>query len=143
MLGKWDAKPSSGAILMALQMKRLPGIYPGIKNFVYAGDVARGVYEAVQKKVSGRYILGGENISLQSFFHHCSKALGVDLKLEQISLDQLESTPVFKDFFLANSVNDSKAREEWGYKSDVRLDEMLSETVAYFRSNKLLPKPKT
>lgn len=142
MLGKWDSKPSSGAILLALQMKRLPGIYPTLKNFVYAGDVARGIYEAVRKDASGRYILGGKNIALDYFFENSVKSLGLDLKLEHISLDQLESYPVFKDFFLTNAVNDQAARGDWGYKSEVCLDEMLTETVAYFRSNKLLPKPK-
>jgi dihydroflavonol-4-reductase len=143
MLGKWDSKPSSGAILMALQMKRLTGFYPGMKNFVHAGDVARGIYDAVEKNTTGRFILGGENVSLEVFLSKAMTALGLDGKLEQMSLDDLEANPVFKDFFLAGAVNDQKARTVWGYHSDVHLDGMLGETIAYFRDNKLLPKKKT
>lgn len=140
MLGKWDAKPSSGAILLALQLRRLPGFWPGVKNFVHAGDVARGLFEAAEAGLSGRYLLGGENVTFKTFFEHARKALGLEFELPELKREELENQSALKEFFLANPVDDSKARMSWGYVPRTQLDGMLEETIAYLRDSKLLPR---
>jgi dihydroflavonol-4-reductase len=69
ILGAYDIKPSSGVILLhALNSKRV--LYTkGGKNFVYAGDVAKGICLALKKGKEGQcYILGGENHTFKDFF---------------------------------------------------------------------------
>ena len=56
MQGKWHIIPGSGT---------------QVANYVYVGDVVKGHIAAMEKGVAGqRYILGGEDISYNDFFHH-------------------------------------------------------------------------
>lgn len=69
MLGKYDAKPSSGQmLLMAHGKKMMP--YPfGGKNFVHVEDVANGIVSAIEKGRNGHcYLLANKNLSYQEFF---------------------------------------------------------------------------
>lgn len=65
VLGAWDVKPSSGAII--LQVARLPWlpVYPpGGKSFIHAEDCALGHVLAMEKGTPGsRYLLGDHNLS--------------------------------------------------------------------------------
>lgn len=63
MLGPYDAKPSSGQMLVALARGRSPVVTPGANNFVDVRDVVRGMFAAAERGRTGeRYILGGENL---------------------------------------------------------------------------------
>lgn len=143
MLGRWDAKPSSGAILLALQLKRLKGFTSGVKNFVHASDVAEGIFLALGQKASGHYLLGGENLSLETFLTKSLKALNLSSDLRPLTLEDFNENPSLKEFFLANPVNDEKARKDWGYRTIRSIDAALDETVAYFREFRLLPRVKS
>lgn len=65
VLGPWDIKPSSGAIL--LQVARLPWlpVYPpGGKSFIHVRDCAEGHILAMKKGIPGsRYLLGDHNLT--------------------------------------------------------------------------------
>lgn len=69
MLGRWDSRPSSGrAILMGFGRKMM-FCPPGGKNFVAAGDVAKGIVAALTKGKDGeKYLLAGENLTYEEFY---------------------------------------------------------------------------
>jgi len=69
MLGKHDAKPSSGQMLLMAHGKKLMPHPTGGKNFVHVEDVATGIVSAIEKGRSGEcYLLANENLSYQEFF---------------------------------------------------------------------------
>ncbi len=78
MLGPGDAKPTSGALLLALRAGQLPGYPLGGKNYVHVHDVAVATVNALtQGRVGESYILGNENLTYQEAFGLITKVLGV------------------------------------------------------------------
>lgn len=68
MLGPYDTKPSSGALLLALYHNDVPGYTAGGKNFVYVKDVAVAACNALIMGKKGEcYIMANENLSYKSF----------------------------------------------------------------------------
>lgn len=77
MLGPGDAKPTSGALLLALRAGRLPGYPLGGKNYVHVRDVAAATVNALtQGRVGESYILGNANMSYQEAFKLMADVLG-------------------------------------------------------------------
>lgn len=69
MIGPYDGKPSSGAIILMGYGKRLIFHPPGGKNFVHVDDVAQGTVRALKEGKNGEaYLLAGENLSYRDFF---------------------------------------------------------------------------
>ena len=69
MLGAWDVKPSSGQMILEIAkgFARFPP--SGGNNFVHVRDVCIGIERAMEKGVSGRrYILGNQNLSYMDAF---------------------------------------------------------------------------
>ena len=78
MLGPGDAKPTSGALLLALRAGRLPGYPLGGKNYVHVRDVAVATVNALtQGRVGESYILGNENLNYKEAFSLMAGILGV------------------------------------------------------------------
>ena len=78
MLGPGDARPTSGALLLALRAGQLPGYPLGGKNYVHVRDVAVATVNALtQGRVGESYILGNENFSYKEAFGLISGVLGV------------------------------------------------------------------
>ena len=68
MLGPYDTKPSSGALLLALYNGEIPGYTNGGKNFVYVKDVAVAACNALTEGRSGEcYLMANENLSYKEF----------------------------------------------------------------------------
>jgi dihydroflavonol-4-reductase len=68
MLGPYDAKPSSGALLLALYHKKIPGYTASGRNFVHVKDVAVAATNALIMGRSGEcYIMANENILYKTF----------------------------------------------------------------------------
>jgi len=68
MLGPYDTKPSSGALLLALYQQKVPGYTTGGRNFVYVKDVATAASNALTMGQSGQcYIMANENLSYKAF----------------------------------------------------------------------------
>lgn len=64
MIGPYDSKPSSGAMILAVAKRELKMITSGGKNWVYVKDVANGICNALNKgRIGEMYILGNENLS--------------------------------------------------------------------------------
>ena len=78
MLGPGDARPTSGALLLALRAGRLPGYPWGGKNYVHVADVAAAAVNALTRgRVGESYILGNKNFSYYEAFGLMAGVLGV------------------------------------------------------------------
>lgn len=69
MVGPFDARPSSGMLLLAAYRKSLMVVPSGGKSFVSVQAVAEAVANALSMGVSGcQYLLTGESLSLRDFY---------------------------------------------------------------------------
>lgn len=77
MLGPWDWKPSSGAMLLAIAGGPTPLAPAGGCSAVDVRDVAEGILRAVERGRRGeRYILGGENLSYLELWQRMARTVG-------------------------------------------------------------------
>ena len=90
MIGPYDSKPSSGAMLLALAKGKLPGYTQGGKNWVYVGDVVVGISQALKLGKPGQcYLLGHENLSYNEALTRMAQAIGTpppELKIPSAAL---------------------------------------------------------
>ncbi|GAB3008237.1 NAD-dependent epimerase/dehydratase family protein [Niabella terrae] len=69
MIGPYDSKPSSGALLQYGLHNKFVYCPPGGKNFVHVADVCHCIAEAIRHAPIGeRYLVAGENLSYRDFF---------------------------------------------------------------------------
>ena len=77
IVGAYDAKPSSGQLLLAAYRRRVMLVPKGGKSFVHATDVAAAVVNALTLGCSGeRYLATGENLSLRQFYRLQAQVCG-------------------------------------------------------------------
>jgi dihydroflavonol-4-reductase len=77
LFGPHDQRPSSGKLLLDFAGGRIPGVTPGVNNFVDVRDVARGMIAAWRQGHRGeRYILGGHNLSYRALFARVGAQIG-------------------------------------------------------------------
>jgi len=68
MIGEYDSKPGSGALILALYNNKVPGYTKGGRNFISVKDAAIGVCNALRIGKTGEsYILGNENLTYAEF----------------------------------------------------------------------------
>jgi len=78
MIGPFDRGNSSGALLLALYNKSIPGYTAGGRNYVPVKDVAAAISNALEKGSIGEaYILGGSNLNYHEIFETMSAIIGV------------------------------------------------------------------
>ena len=78
MFGAWDAKPSSGRMILEVAAGRAVGYTDGGNNFVDVEAVVDGMIAAAARGVRGEcYILGGENRSYGEIFGEIARLVGV------------------------------------------------------------------
>ena len=68
MVGAFDAKPSSGTLLLAAYRRRLMAAPCGGKSFLHVRDAATAICNALTHGGSGRYLLTGESLTLKEFY---------------------------------------------------------------------------
>lgn len=69
MVGAYDTKPSSGALLLAGYRKPVMFAPKGGKSFVHVADAAVAIVNGLTRGQHGdRYLLTGENLSLKEFY---------------------------------------------------------------------------
>ncbi len=69
MVGAYDTKPSSGALLLAAYRKPVMLVPKGGKSFVHVADVAVAIVNALIMGIHGnRYLVTGENLTLRQFY---------------------------------------------------------------------------
>jgi dihydroflavonol-4-reductase len=77
MIGPYDAKPSSGAMIMAIAQRRMPVMPLGGKNWVYVRDVATAIANALTHgRLGETYLLGHENLSYPEALSLIAEAAG-------------------------------------------------------------------
>ncbi len=78
MIGPYDSRPSSGAVVIGVATKKVPGSTTGGKNFVAVKDVAIAMANAINMgRIGECYILGHENLSYKVAFDKIAKVVGV------------------------------------------------------------------
>ena len=78
MLGKYDSKPGSGAMIVSVHSGKLPGYSAGGRNYIYAADVAVAVVNAINRgQIGESYILGNQNLNYKNAFTLMAKSIGV------------------------------------------------------------------
>jgi dihydroflavonol-4-reductase len=157
MIGPYDSKPSSGTMILAVHKRKLPGYPPGGRNFVYVGDVAKAIIEAIDKGKRGEcYILGHENLTYKEAFEKMASALGV--KAPSIKMPGLITRVYGRILSFAGAVfgfaptvnypmalistekhyySSAKAISELGLLQ-TPVSEALAEAVAWFRDQKTI-----
>ena len=76
MLGAYDAKPSSGTLLLAGRRRPLMAGPRGGKSFLPVCDAATAICNALERGASGRYLLTGESLTLREFYALQAQACG-------------------------------------------------------------------
>ena len=146
MLGPWDARPSSGAILLGFFFKRIKHLFDAHKNFVSPRDVAIGIYQALEADVQGHFVLGGVNLKLSRFVEMVAQHLQLDAIdtrfIDETSLQDLDlnddQIAIIRELSLADPISWAKASHRFGYDPQTSVDQMISEAVQYFRDHKIL-----
>ena len=78
MLGPGDTKPTSNVLLLELFRGQLPGYPAGGKNYIYVGDVAVAIVNALtQGRIGESYILGHANLSYEEAFSLMASVMNV------------------------------------------------------------------
>ncbi|MBO0949610.1 NAD-dependent epimerase/dehydratase family protein [Fibrella forsythiae] len=78
LVGPLDSKPTSGAMLLAVARRQLPGYTMGGKNFIHVRDAAIGTVNALTMGSIGEsYILGNENLTYRQAFTLMAQVAGV------------------------------------------------------------------
>ena len=79
MIGPYDSLPTSGAMILGVYEKKIPGYTKGGKNFVYVKDAAIAIANAITMGKKGEcYILGHENLTFKQAFDKMAKITGVN-----------------------------------------------------------------
>ncbi len=158
MFGPYDAKPSSGKMIVDVVRGKVPGVTPGKNNFVDVRDVARGMLLVAEKGRRGeRYILGGENMTYADVMQRMARIAGT--KPPRWNIPRPLSAPAgwFGDMVeafggepLITSVtlgfaycphfifSSDKARRELGYTTGP-VDDGIRDAIAWFRAQGMLP----
>jgi dihydroflavonol-4-reductase len=158
MFGPYDAKPSSGKLIVDVVRGKIPGLTPGKNNFVDVRDVARGMVRVAEKGRTGeRYILGGENLTYADIITRIARIAGS--KPPTWNIPRAVSAPAgwFGDLFetlggepLITSVtlgfgycpdfifSSEKAKRELGYTTSP-LDDAIRDAIGWFRAQGMLP----
>ena len=77
MLGPFDQKPTSGAMLLELYRGGLVGYPAGGKNYVHVRDVATATVNALTRgQIGESYILGNQNLSYREAFELMARVMG-------------------------------------------------------------------
>lgn len=86
MIGPYDSKPSSGAMILAIHNGKVPGYTTGGKNYVAVKDAATALANALTMGEIGEcYILGNENLSYQEAFTKIATAIGAKAPTRKLS----------------------------------------------------------
>ncbi|MEZ4826739.1 MAG: NAD-dependent epimerase/dehydratase family protein [Bacteroidia bacterium] len=77
MIGPYDSKPSSGAMIIAAAKGQVPGFTGGGRNWVHVRDVAEAIANALSMgRLGEAYILGHENLSYKEAITQICEVVG-------------------------------------------------------------------
>jgi dihydroflavonol-4-reductase len=79
MIGPYDTKPSSGALILALYHKNIPIYTQGSKTYIAVKDAAIAIANAITLGQVGEcYILGNHNLCYKEAFELIANSIGVN-----------------------------------------------------------------
>ena len=158
MLGPYDAKPSSGKMILGVIERSAPGFSSGRNNFVDVRDAARGMVLAWRRGRTGeRYILGGVNLSYEEAFRRIADVAGVPPLTWRVPYPVAFAVGLLGDvqhrltgkepLITSNSIrwaycstfqfSSAKAARELGYTHGP-LEPAIADAVAWFRAHGML-----
>lgn len=156
MIGPYDAKPSSGQIILMGYGKKVVFHPSGGKNFVHVKDVAKGICNALEKGRNGEaYILGNENMSYREFFQLLNRVTGSKSLLIKIPDGLLLAVGYFGDLLRKAGIktalssanmktlivhsyySNKKAKEALGL-SFTPVSSAIHEAIHWFREQKMI-----
>ncbi|WP_262245458.1 NAD-dependent epimerase/dehydratase family protein [Parapedobacter soli] len=156
MIGPYDGKPSSGAIIRMGYRKKVLFHPPGGKNFVNVVDAANGVVDALEKgRHKEAYLLAGENLTYRAFFKRLCVQTGQQTLLIRVPGTLLRITGYIGDLLrllgvrtalstvnmkilrINNYYCSNKAQTELGTTFHP-IDNGISAAIAWFKSRKML-----
>lgn len=159
MLGSFDTKPSSGAMIAAIHGENLPGYTKGGRNYIYVKDVAIGIVNALsQGRIGEAYILGNANLNYKEAFSLIASTIGVrpPKRLLPVWIARAYGwygSMMYNLFGLRPTVDYSMAAiacEGFYYTSDKAIQELrlpqtpiqvaILESYEWLKTNNLLPK---
>lgn len=99
MIGPYDTKPSSGAMIQALYKGKLPGYTTGGKNFICVKDAAVGVANAMTLGRNGEcYILGNQNLTFNEMFRTISDTINCKFPKLKVPAFLIRTYGLFNSF---------------------------------------------
>jgi dihydroflavonol-4-reductase len=157
MFGPYDARPSSGQMLLEIARRRVPSLIPGYNNFVDVRDVARGMLLAWRKGQKGeRYILGGHKMSYAEITQLVARLAGVPAPRLQLPRPLVKLVGLAGDFvelfgkepFINSTVvaygytdrfqfSSARAERELGYTYGP-LEPAIRDALAWFKQRNML-----
>jgi len=158
-IGPRDLSPTpTGALIINIIKKRLPGYVDGGINLIDMGDCARGIVNAMERGKPGeKYILGNRNVTIKEYFDLIVKVAGrgmsPPIKLPRWiavfsgygyeTLSYLTRKPPLTSASWVRVGSHyswwdcKKAREQLGL-GQCPIEESLAETIEWFQSNAYL-----
>lgn len=158
MFGPYDARPSSGKMIVDLVKRRLPGYTAGYNCFADVRDVCRGMLAAFERGRAGEsYILGGHNMTYGEIFRLISAVAGVApprIKLPRFIGKLLEWALDFREWLTGSGGNLNATMVRYGYSEGFRfssekakrelgyafgpLEPSVSDALEWFRAQRML-----
>ena len=100
MIGPYDSKPSSGAMILGIYKKAVPGYTSGGKNYIAVKDAAIATANAIEQgRVGECYILGNKNLSYKEAFSLIASVVGVSAPKRRLAPFFVVSYGFFSSFF--------------------------------------------
>lgn len=100
MIGPYDSRPSSGAMVLAVYQGKIPGYTTGGKNYVAVKDAATAIANAITMgKIGECYILGNVNLTYQEAFNLMADAIGVKPPKRKLSTFMVTTYGRLNSFF--------------------------------------------
>lgn len=119
MFGPYDAKPSSGAMILAVLSGRIFGYTDGVNDFVDVRDVARGMIAAWERGKAGeRYILSGYGMPYREIFQLIADTAGCKAPSRRIPRPLAQIAGLAGDiaaWFAPDRVELNSNTVRWGY----------------------------
>ena len=159
MIGPYDSKPSSGAMVLAVHGGKIPGYSPGGKNFIAVKDAAIGITNALTMGAIGEcYIIGNRNLTYKAAFELIAKTIGVKPPTRKLPPFIVKSYGYLNSLFASifnyypgvtkelaiiscekHYYSPEKARKELGLP-ETPIEEAVQECYDWFKENKYLNK---